>query len=34
LAALEGRKPLNLKDIKCVVIDEADFFFEDTKNFE
>jgi thymidine kinase len=27
-----GQEP-NLKDLKCVVIDEADFFFGDERNF-
>lgn len=32
-AALKGRKPLNLKGLKAVVVDEADVFFIDEKNF-
>ena len=31
---LEGRKPIDLSKVKCVVIDEADVFFNDDKNFE
>ena len=31
---LEGRKAMDLSKIKCVVIDEADVFFTDDKNFE
>ena len=31
---LEGRKALDLSKIKCVVIDEADVFFTDDKNFD
>lgn len=30
---LSGRKPLNLKSLKCVVVDEADVFFQQ-ENFE
>lgn len=30
---LSGRKKLDLKNIKCVVYDEADVFFLDDKNF-
>ena len=30
---LSGRKPLNLKSLKCVVVDEADVFFQ-PENFE
>lgn len=30
---LSGRKPLNLKELKCVVVDEADVFFK-PENFE
>jgi hypothetical protein len=32
-ALIKGRKPMNLKTIKCIVIDEADVFFADEKNF-
>lgn len=32
-AALKGRKPLNLKGLKAIVVDEADVFFIDEKNF-
>jgi superfamily II DNA/RNA helicase len=32
-AALKGRKKLNLKGLKCLVVDEADVFFIDEKNF-
>ena len=32
-AALKGRKPLNLKGLKCLIVDEADVFFIDEKNF-
>ena len=31
---LTGRKALDLSKIKCVVVDEADVFFTDDKNFE
>lgn len=31
---LEGRKTLDLTKLKCVVIDEADVFFTDDKNFD
>lgn len=31
---LEGRKSLDLSKIKCVVIDEADVFFTDDRNFD
>lgn len=30
---LTGRKPLDLSSLKCIVIDEADVFFLDDKNF-
>ena len=32
-AATKGRKPLNLKGLKCIVVDEADVFLIDEKNF-
>ena len=32
-AAVKGRKPMNLKHLKVIVIDEADIFFHDDKNF-
>lgn len=32
-AAVGGRKPLNLKGLKSIVVDEADVFFTDEKNF-
>lgn len=32
-ALIKGRKPMDLKTIKCIVIDEADVFFADEKNF-
>jgi hypothetical protein len=31
---LKGRKPIDLSKIKCIVIDEADEFLRDDKNFE
>ena len=31
-ALLSGRKPLDLSQLKCFVIDEADVFFLDDKN--
>lgn len=30
---LKGRKPLDLSSLKCIVIDEADVFFLDERNF-
>lgn len=30
---LKGRTPIDLSDLKCLVIDEADVFFTDDKNF-
>ena len=30
----KGRKPLNLSALKCMVIDEADVFLMDDKNFQ
>ena len=31
--ALKGRKPtFDLSEVKCVVIDEADIFFKETRN--
>jgi len=30
---LSGRKPLSLKELKCVVVDEADVFFKQ-ENFD
>ena len=32
--ATTGRKPIDLSELKCFVIDEADVFFADDKNFE
>ena len=32
-AATKGRKPLNLKGLKTIVVDEADVFFIDDKNY-
>lgn len=31
---LKGRKPLDLTHLKCLVVDEADVFFLDDKNFK
>lgn len=31
---LKGRTPLDLSSLKCIVIDEADVFFLDEKNFK
>ena len=31
---LKGRKPLDLLGLKCLVVDEADVFFLDEKNFQ
>jgi len=31
---MNGRKPIDLSGLKCIVIDEADVFFLDEKNFE
>ena len=31
---LKGRKKMDLSELKCFVIDEADVFFADQKNFE
>ena len=31
---LEGRKALDLSKIKCIIIDEADVFFTDDRNYE
>ena len=31
---LSGRKQLDLKNLKCVVVDEADVFFLDDKNHQ
>lgn len=31
--ALKGRKPMSLKSLKAIVVDEADVFFNDEKNF-
>ena len=33
-AMTNGRKPLDLSCLKCLVIDESDVFFLDDKNFE
>lgn len=30
---LSGRSPIDLSSLKCIVIDEADVFFLDDKNF-
>ena len=30
----QGRNPIDLKNLKCLVVDEADVFFLDDKNFE
>lgn len=30
---ISGRKPIDLKHLKCLVIDEADVFFLDEKNY-
>jgi len=32
--AMKGRKKMNLSKLRCVVVDEADFFFGDPKNLE
>ena len=33
--ALKGRKPtFDLSEVKCVVIDEADIFFKETRNLQ
>ena len=34
LALQGGRAPIDLSSIKCLIIDECDFFFEDDKNYE
>lgn len=31
---LEGRKSIDLTKVKCIVVDEADVFFTDDKNFD
>lgn len=31
---LDGRKGLDLTKLKCIVVDEADVFFTDDRNFE
>ena len=31
---LDGRKSLDLSHLKCIVVDEADVFFTDDKNFD
>jgi superfamily II DNA/RNA helicase len=31
--SLEGKKPLDMGHIRCLVIDEADYFFSDKENF-
>ena len=31
---ISGRKPIDLKQLKCLVIDEADVFFLDEKNYQ
>jgi len=33
-ALLSGRKPIDLSQLKCFVIDEADVFFLDDKNHQ
>jgi len=30
---LKGRKPMDLSALKCIVVDEADVFFNDERNF-
>ena len=32
--SLDGRRPIDLGHIRCLVIDEADFFFSDKENFD
>ena len=32
--SLDGKKPIDLSHVRCLVIDEADFFFSDKENFE
>jgi superfamily II DNA/RNA helicase len=31
--SLESKKAIDLGSIRCVVIDEADFFFSESENF-
>jgi superfamily II DNA/RNA helicase len=33
MSGMKGRKKVDLSGLKCLVIDEADFFFADERNF-